>query len=146
MCRGTAESPPNTGLYLSPMSANRRACANFVFFPKVRFSIWERHAAPRLSHLSYGLWTDRPRELYSFFILDSHPDFRHREKEDPVTCGLTFLVERALQSTQNGSSGENRKRHPRPEAHPQLYLQSARLRPMTGSPPPNDVHSIFVAE
>ena len=62
------------------MNANRRTCANFVFFPKVRFSIWERHAAPRLPHLSYEVWT---RELYSFFILDSHPDFRHREKKAP---------------------------------------------------------------
>jgi hypothetical protein len=62
------------------MNANRRTYANLVFFPKVRFSIWERHAAPRLPHLSYGIWT---RELYSFFILDSHPDFRHREKEGP---------------------------------------------------------------
>ena len=67
--------------------------------PKVRFPIWERHAAPRLSHLSYEVWTDQPRELYSFFILDPHADFRRREKEGPVTC------ERC---NQNGSSGDIR--------------------------------------
>jgi len=37
---------------------------------------------------------------------------------------------------------EEGERHP-PRRAPPLYAQSARLRPMTGSPPPNDVHSIL---
>lgn len=137
-----AEALPNSAMHGPLTSANRRTCANFVFSPKVRSSIWETpHRATPFSFKLWNFFGSGPRERqvtpFPYSRLPPKIFAIGREKKARLYPASVYVFGAKRCNPERSSrrsrlKREGGERHPRPGSALLLYLQSARHRPMTG--------------